>query len=1489
MADETSSIALQLNVQLRGLVNLTKLNTALVDLKRNARGFQNDLSKGTTALGSIGNKAKEAAAGLTALTKANKDLAAASKQVSGGTNIGKNMQNQFAGFSKTARANEQAAAQAAKASVRARTQAEQMYARMFDQLENKRLAKSTATERQRVAVNAAAMRAIEQAARRRHAIEESLAAKTLALSHRQIRADRDRADMMTSLTGRLRVFEQENDAGFRAGFRLQMLGNDMEAAGRKTVGALKAMADEFGTFEFMVNRAAGATGIATTEMDGSINVYNSFKDAILSASQELRLFKPEEVAKATYFWASTTGQQVDTLEDLESVMQSINPLMKIAAMTETSYETAIKGVYGILTQYGMGLEKVQEVTEKLHLTTQRTAAEFPDLINSFKMVGPVAREFGVSFEEMVLLLGRLADAGIRGTMSGRAFRQFFIQISKPSKPATKALNDLWESTEKFGNKSYIETVFPKGEFIGVNEYVEELAMRLQGATTKQRMFTLASITTANELPVLTALVSKQIAVLDRVSDGWDGTKESQKDAAQAFADSWALLSNSWKGTVGALTVGVEILRIKVGERIAKIFTPVLNQVTEKLIVLRKWFSDESNGPIIDFFIKLAGAAGVLLAVGGAATVLVGVLIAMAHAARVAFGAFGPLFKVFGLLGGTVGVFAIALVRNFEYIKGVVTEVAKNIDEALKENSDTVDALGVAVSGFAAIVGPAFDIIIRIFGELAIVLSKVIAWILKSEGAMNLLAIAGQFLGVILAVKMLAGIKSLTTGFLVGTKAMAGFRTVLLATNIAAASGGLMNLAKGGLLSSLKGLVPLIGTGGIIAAGVAAVAAAFVVAYTNVDSFKGAVDRLVFSAITGLGELTEAADAARAALGQWAPEVDEAMNLDPVVMGLRADVERIQGELVGLTDIPFTELDTFSVLTNELNQTSKLLKQEETNIYTTYQSWLKDLNDAGANIDMGTMLSRLNFEANSLNTTFSDTRARRAMNGYFMTVTAGAKSADEQAAQLIKTMNSPQTMGPQAVFDAPKKLVLAKLIDLQAGGKLSSEAALEVTQAIESGMAEGLLNTDPPPTEYTAKVWGGIANSLIESGKAVFDFGSVMKKVLDESMNPKTIVKHLRDHTTKFLKGGLGKPTAEGWAQLGAFWQSIEERNQELALLMTPAEFKGYATQTINGLMKDFKDGFPSEMPEPIRQTFRDLIISLYNQLSLPIPQNIIDTLGIRGSEVGGVFIASLGSPENQTNANAAAGDVLAAAESGFVPNTSPHIAGSYMTSTFLDGYKSWTAPLSRAGVGIQSAAEAGFVAKTSPYAAGSYMTSTFRDGYASWTKSISNAANTIGNSVLKMNKNGPYAWGWGNDLGQNMASGLNSTFRVVEGAALNIGRAIYGSLHQSVADYGPLKDTDVWGVHLGQNIADGMNKSVGDVKSAALNVANAAAMANTYAQDAIGAGNVNVEAASNRTIKVQVEVTSPDGSVDRLKAAELERGIMTNDLILSIEHMSVVG
>jgi TP901 family phage tail tape measure protein len=617
-----------------------------------------------------------------------------------------------------------------------------------------------------------ALKDSEAAIRRKAAAEKAANAEGLraaAIAKRLADEEMKRERSMSTLIGRINKYETAMDAVFRASFRLKMAGNDLMDMSRRVLTSFGNMMNEFGEFEFMLNRAAGALAVTDDLMDELLN-------SVLDLSVAMRLFPAKDVAQALYFWGSTTGQVVQTEQDLLDTMQALNPIMKAAAMTNTGYEATIKGVYSILAQYYNGsISMAASVTEDLFYITQKTAAEFPDLINAFKMVGPIAKANSVSFRDMVNLFGQLADLGVRGTMAGRAFRQMFIQMVRPSGPALKAINRLFEAArenvKEFNGKSYYELMFPKGEFVGTQGYINNLALAVRSLSEAERNSFLAKIATANELPVLTALVNEQIRALDGLTKEQDKNVVSSKESAKYFEDNWRRLQNSWKGIVGSLKSTFEALKMSVADVMAEALSPFMEDITKVVEKIREWAKAPENRELIAFLGKLVIVGSALTGAIGAVLTLTGALIGLGAASVIAIRAFSRFVPLIGGIITGVAAFADAFIRNFDEIKSAVDYAAQTITKSFNDVgvnigslTDVINSVTEPIRGFMDIIVKGGVTAIRVIADVIAKLNE-LGWLLPAlKGIAGVMAAMFAARAVTAMLGMAKAVGALSLGF-----------------------------------------------------------------------------------------------------------------------------------------------------------------------------------------------------------------------------------------------------------------------------------------------------------------------------------------------------------------------------------------------------------------------------------------------------------------------------------------------------------------------------------------------------------------------------------------------------------------------------------------------------------------------------------------------------------------------------------------------------
>jgi hypothetical protein len=144
----------------------------------------------------------------------------------------------------------------------------------------------------------------------------------------------------------------------------------------------------------------------------------------------------QQVVEAQYQIISnqftTTAQQTD-------VMTAALKASKVA-MVDAGQAAEI--VAGALNAFGYDSSHADEVAAKLFKTVGLGHLRFADLANIISRVGPVARELGVSFDELLAAVASLSITGTKPAEVATGLRSAMAALFKPSRDLREELNGL---------------------------------------------------------------------------------------------------------------------------------------------------------------------------------------------------------------------------------------------------------------------------------------------------------------------------------------------------------------------------------------------------------------------------------------------------------------------------------------------------------------------------------------------------------------------------------------------------------------------------------------------------------------------------------------------------------------------------------------------------------------------------------------------------------------------------------------------------------------------------------------------------------------------------------------------------------------------------------------------------------------------------------------------------------------------------------------
>lgn len=358
----------------------------------------------------------------------------------------------------------------------------------------------------------------------------------------------------------------------------QKAGGSLEKLKNKTAG----VADKLkGTFEGVKGALAtvgigiGATA-AVGVLKSSLQSYADLEDQVrrnraimgASAEQEKQLmqqtrdlgrstkFTAQEVAEAQMYQAMAGMKTNEVLEMTPKLLK-----MSIAAGSDFAQTSDI--VTDNLSAFGMSIGEVDRLMDVMVATSNNANTNVQMLGEAYKYVAASSRNFE-SFENVNILLGVLADNGIKSGQAGRNLAAIYRRLANPSKQVANALTDL-----------NIQLYDQQGKFKGLKTISDELKKATANLTQEERNRYLAIIAGGEGMKILDSLMGTTAEGYNKVANG----VRNAKGATDKFADE---MSNTISNKIAQFESTLKDLKISIGEAFAPIATKWMDDFKKKV-------------------------------------------------------------------------------------------------------------------------------------------------------------------------------------------------------------------------------------------------------------------------------------------------------------------------------------------------------------------------------------------------------------------------------------------------------------------------------------------------------------------------------------------------------------------------------------------------------------------------------------------------------------------------------------------------------------------------------------------------------------------------------------------------------------------------------------------------------------------------------------------------------------------------------------------
>jgi len=309
-----------------------------------------------------------------------------------------------------------------------------------------------------------------------------------------------------------------------------------------------------------------------------INTFKEYDDTLRAAgavtgatAEEFKTLGQvaEKMGKTTKFSAAQAADGLRLLGmagfSVIEATEALPGVLQLAAAGALELGQAADIATNVLAGFGLEVEDLSAVNDVLAKTFTSSNSTLVELGEAFKLVGPIAAGVGSDFEDLVGSLGKLHDAGLKGTLAGTALRGAIDALLNPTKEEAKLMKEL---EQRMGGVA-LRVRDNEGNFIGFVEIIRQLEAAGLKGDEALKLFGLRAG------PGMAALLSVGSKELDKYVDD---LKDAGGTAKQIAEDMEAGIGGASRRTAAAM----EGVKIALGRAFEEELIQGFDYITEKI-------------------------------------------------------------------------------------------------------------------------------------------------------------------------------------------------------------------------------------------------------------------------------------------------------------------------------------------------------------------------------------------------------------------------------------------------------------------------------------------------------------------------------------------------------------------------------------------------------------------------------------------------------------------------------------------------------------------------------------------------------------------------------------------------------------------------------------------------------------------------------------------------------------------------------------------
>lgn len=255
---------------------------------------------------------------------------------------------------------------------------------------------------------------------------------------------------------------------------------------------------------------AGTIVAASTAIGSAFESQMSTVQAISGATKEefhLLKQKAQEMGETTSFSASEAGKAMEYMGmagwKAQDMINGIDGIMDLAAASGEELGIVSDIVTDALTAFGLKAENSAEFADILAAASSNANTNVSMMGETFSYAAPVAGALGYSVKDTALVIGLMANSGIKASQAGTALRRILNETTKEITLSGKAFAKAGKSTGEFT----VETVNADGSMRELKDIIDDLRTGFSGLSESEQSANAEAIVGKNAMSGLLAIIN----------------------------------------------------------------------------------------------------------------------------------------------------------------------------------------------------------------------------------------------------------------------------------------------------------------------------------------------------------------------------------------------------------------------------------------------------------------------------------------------------------------------------------------------------------------------------------------------------------------------------------------------------------------------------------------------------------------------------------------------------------------------------------------------------------------------------------------------------------------------------------------------------------------------------------------------------------------------------------------------------------------------